>query len=345
MPAMRNRRQTEPMTTTIEQLGLDLGLEIRGDSKTMLTGVASLSNANSGQLTFLAEKKYQRFLSKTRAAAVILSKDLADACPVTALVSADPYADYARAASRFDRSRQFEAAVVAPSVQLGDGVCIGPQVVIEADCTIGDHCHIGAGSVLGQGCQVGAGSFLAARVTLCREVYLGQRVIIHPGAVVGADGFGIVMASEGWLKVPQLGSVRIGDDCEIGANTTIDRGAVEDTVLENDVRLDNLVHIAHNVYIGAHTAMAGCAAAAGSARIGRHCLIGGGAGILGHLEVADQVSLTARTLVTHTIKEAGEYSSGTLLQEKHLWRKNAVRLRQLDGLARRVSRLEKEVKL
>lgn len=335
------------MITTIGQLGADLGLEIKGESETPLTGVASLSNADSGQLTFLANPKYKQHLSGTRAAAVILSKELADACPVAALFSTDPYADYARAAGRFDCSRQFEAgvhatAVISAGVHLGDGVCVGPQAVIDAGCEIGDNCHIGAGSVLGQGCRIGAGSFLAARVTLCRGVCVGKRVIIHPGAVIGADGFGIAMASEGWIKVPQLGSVRIGDDCEIGANTTIDRGAVDDTVLENDVRLDNLVQIAHNVHIGAHTAMAGCAAAAGSARIGRYCLIGGGAGILGHLEVADHVTITARTMVTHSIKEAGEYSSGTPLQEKREWRKNAVRLRQLDSLARRVSRLEKE---
>jgi UDP-3-O-[3-hydroxymyristoyl] glucosamine N-acyltransferase len=337
------------MTTTIGQLGAELGLEIRGESSTALTGVATLSNAGNGQLTFLANPKYSQHLSTTTAAAVILHQDMAENCPVTALLSPDPYADYARAASRFDYSRQFKAgihptATIAADVRLGNGVCVGPQAVIDTACEIGDNCHIGAGTVLGPGCKVGNDSFLAARVTLCREVVLGQRVIIHPGAVIGADGFGIAMTAESWIKVPQLGGVQIGDDCEIGANTTIDRGALEDTLLENDVRLDNLVQIAHNVQIGAHTAMAGCAAAAGSARIGRYCLIGGGAGILGHLEVADHVTLTARTLVTHSIKQAGEYSSGTPLQEKREWRKNTVRLRQLDALARRVSRLEKESK-
>ena len=337
------------MITTIGQLGADLGLEIRGESATRLTGVATLGNASSGQLTFLANPKYSQHLATTTAAAVILREDMADACPVTALLSPDPYADYARAAGRFDSSRQFEPGIhatssIATGVRLGTGVYVGAQAVIASGCEIGDNCHIGAGSVIGPSCIIGKGSFLAARVTLCRAVVLGQRVIIHPGAVIGADGFGIAMTTEGWIKVPQLGGVRIGDDCEIGANTTIDRGALEDTVLENDVRLDNLVQIAHNVHIGAHTAMAGCAAAAGSARIGRNCLIGGGAGILGHLEVADHVTLTARTLVTHSIKQAGEYSSGTPMQEKREWRKNTVRLRQLDALARRVSRLEKERK-
>jgi UDP-3-O-[3-hydroxymyristoyl] glucosamine N-acyltransferase len=335
------------MTKTIGQLATDLGLKISGDPKTPVSGVATLRNATGDQLSFLANPKYRQYLQQTRAAAVILSEDLVDSCPVAALISADPYTDYARAAGHFDRSRQFDpgvhpTAVVADDVQLGEGVAIGPHAVIEEGCRIGEHCHIGSGTIVGRECRIGSGSFLAARVTLCSDVRLGQRVIIHPGAVIGADGFGIAMGDDGWIKVPQLGGVSIGDDCEIGANTTIDRGALDDTVLENDVRLDNLVQIAHNVHIGAHTAMAGCAAAAGSARIGRYCLIGGGAGILGHLEVADRVTITARTLVTHSIKEPGEYSSGTPMQEKRNWLKNTVRLRQLDALVRRVSRLEKE---
>ena len=181
-----------------------------------------------------------------------------------------------------------------------------------------------------------------ARVTLVARVRLGRRVRVHPGAVLGADGFGLAMDAGRWLKVPQLGGVVIGDDCEIGANTTIDRGALGDTVLEDDVRLDNQIQIAHNVRIGAHSALAGCAAVAGSATIGRYCLIGGGAGILGHLSLADRVTVTAMSLVTHSIREAGEYSSGTPIQPNRLWRRNAARFKYLDEIARRLSAVEKE---
>ena len=182
-------------------------------------------------------------------------------------------------------------------------------------------------------------------MVICDEVRLGQRVIVHPGAVLGADGFGIAADDEGrWVKVPQLGSVRIGDDCEIGANTTIDRGAIEDTELEDDVRVDNLVQIGHNVRIGAHTALAGCVAVAGSARIGERCLIGGGAGIVGHINIADGVTITARTLVTRSIKQPGVYSSGAPMEENSRWRRNAARMRQLDKLARQVAQLARDPK-
>ncbi|MDO5611272.1 MAG: UDP-3-O-(3-hydroxymyristoyl)glucosamine N-acyltransferase, partial [Pseudomonadota bacterium] len=187
-----------------------------------------------------------------------------------------------------------------------------------------------------EACVVGAGSELIARVTLVTRVRIGQRVRIHPGAVIGADGFGLAMEAGRWLNVPQLGGVVIGDDCEIGANTCIDRGALEDTVLEEDVRLDNQIQIGHNVHIGAHTAMAGCSAAAGSAKIGRYCLIGGAAGVLGHLEICDQVMVTAMSLVTHSIREPGEYSSGTPLMDNRAWRKSAARFKQLDRLFREV---------
>ncbi len=194
---------------------------------------------------------------------------------------------------------------------------------------------LGPGCVIGEDCLVGEGCELVARVTLVTRVRLGKRVLVHPGAVLGADGFGLAMESGRWLKVPQLGGVLVGDDCEIGANTTIDRGAIEDTVLEEDVRLDNQIQIGHNVHIGAHSAMAGCSAAAGSAKIGRYCLIGGGAGVLGHLEVCDKVTVTAMSLVTSSIREPGEYSSGTPLMDNRSWRKNAARFKQLDAIARR----------
>jgi len=201
---------------------------------------------------------------------------------------------------------------------------------------------IGPGCVVGEDCCIGAGSLLVARVTLVARVRLGARVRIHPGAVLGADGFGLAMDAGRWIKVPQLGGVVIGDDCEIGANTTIDRGAIEDTVLEEDVRLDNQIQVGHNVRIGAHTAMAGCAAVAGSAKIGRYCLIGGGVGITGHLEICDRVTVTAMSLVTQSIAQPGEYSSGMPVQDSRSWRRNGARFRQLDALARRIGALDKD---
>ena len=223
----------------------------------------------------------------------------------------------------------------------GISAYFGGFVMIGLGCVVGDRALIGPGCVLGPDCSVGNDSQLLARVTLVTRVRLGQRVRVHPGAVLGAEGFGLAMEAGRWIKVPQLGGVLVGDDCEIGANTTIDRGAIEDTVLEEDVRLDNQIQVGHNVHIGAHTAMAGCAAIAGSARIGRYCLIGGGVGIVGHIEICDKVLVTARSLVTHSITQPGEYSSGTPLQPSREWRRNAARFKQLDELARKIASLPK----
>ncbi len=234
------------------------------------------------------------------------------------------------------------SAVIDATAVVDPGAHVGPLVVVGARSRIAAGAIIGPGCVVGEDCVVGDGSELVARVTLVVRVCLGKRVLVHPGAVLGADGFGIAMDHGQWLKVPQLGGVVVGDDCEIGANTTIDRGALEDTVLEQDVRLDNQIQVGHNVRIGAHTAMAGCSAVAGSATIGRHCLVGGGAGILGHLEVCDRVVVTAMSLVTHSIREPGEYSSGTPLMDNRSWRRSAARFKQLDRIARRAGPGEKD---
>ena len=285
---------------------------------------------------------------------MILRADDAGHFPGAALVARDPYIAYAKIAALYERRPAsapgiHSSAVVAPDAQVAASASIGPFCVVESGASVGDgavlgpHCHVGTD------CHVGAQSRLVARVTLVARVRLGKRVLVHPGAVLGADGFGLAFdktaSGQGsWIKVPQLGGVRIGDDCEIGANTTIDRGAIGDTVLEDDVRLDNQIQIAHNVHVGAHTAMAGCAAVAGSARIGRYCLIGGGAGVVGHISIADKVTITARSLVTHSIVEPGEYSSGTPIQDNRAWRRNAARFKHLDELVRRVQQLEKEAK-
>ena len=327
----------------LSELADRFGLELRGGD-TRITGVGTLGRAGPGQLGFLANSTYRRQLPGTAAAAVVLRAGDAESCPVSCLVAKDPYVAFARIAALFEPPGQQAAgihpsAVVDPRARVDASASIGPQVYVGPRCVIGANASIGPGCVLGEDCEVGEDCELLARVTLVTRVRLGRRVRIHPGAVIGAEGFGLAMDAGRWIKVPQLGGVSIGNDCEIGANTTIDRGAIEDTVLEEDVRLDNQIQVGHNVFIGAHTAMAGCVAIAGSARIGRYCLIGGGVGIVGHIEICDKVMVTARSLVTHSITVPGEYSSGTPLQPSREWRRNAARFKQLDQLARKIAAL------
>ena len=337
------------MTATFTAAGLAqrFGLDVVGDGNVAIEGVATLATAKPGQLGFLANPRYRQQLASTEASVVVMRADDATDAPMTALIARDPYAAFARIAALFEPVAEqppgiHPSAVIAPEAVIDPGAHIGPFVTIGARSHVGAGAVIGPGCVIGEDCVIGAGSMLVARVTLVTRVRLGQRVRIHPGAVLGADGFGLAMDEGRWLKVPQLGGVRVGDDCEIGANTCIDRGALEDTVLEEDVRLDNQIQVGHNVHIGAHTAMAGCSAVAGSAKIGRYCLIGGAAGVLGHLEVCDRVVITAMSLVTSSIREPGEYSSGTPLMPNREWRKSAARFRQLDALARRVPAADKE---
>ncbi|MGS0999810.1 UDP-3-O-(3-hydroxymyristoyl)glucosamine N-acyltransferase [Rhodanobacter sp. UC4436_H3] len=329
------------------ELAARFGLDVRGDGTRMVSGVGTLGGAGASELSFLSNSKYTAQLLSTRAGVVVLREENLADCPATALIARDPYVAYARIAALFERLPAAPAgvhpsAVVAASARVSAGASIGPCCVIEADAVVEDGAVLGPHCIIGEGCTVGAQSRLVARVTLVTRVILGRRVLVHPGAVIGSDGFGLAFDTDHWIKLPQLGGVRIGDDCEIGANTTIDRGTLDDTVLEEDVRLDNQIQIAHNVHVGAHTAMAGCAAVAGSARIGRYCQIGGNAGVLGHLELADRVTITAKSLVTHSIREPGEYSSGVPLQENRLWRRNAARFKHLDEYARRLAALEKD---
>jgi len=331
----------------VGDLATRFALELRGDPDQTISGVATLALAAPEHLSFLSNPTYRAQMQSSRAGVIVLRADDAPLREGTALVARDPYVAYAQIAALFEPPVSappgiHASAVVDPAARVAASASIGPLCVIEAGAIVEDGAVLGPGCLVGPDCVVGAGTRLVARVTLVTRVRLGQRVLVHPGAVIGSDGFGLAFERDHWIKVPQLGGVRIGDDCEIGANCTIDRGALEDTVLEEDVRLDNQIQIAHNVFIGAHTAMAGCSAVAGSARIGRYCLIGGAAGILGHLSVADRVTVTAMTLVTHSITAAGEYSSGTPLQENRQWRRNAARFRHLDEMARRLKALEKD---
>ncbi len=332
---------------TVAALAERFGLTFKGDGARVIDGVGTLAGAGPSQLSFLSNSKYTTQLAATGAGVVVLREENLPDCLTSALIARDPYVAYAQIATLFERLPAappgiHPTAVVAANARISDSASIGPCCVIEDGAVIGDGAILGPHCIIGEHCTVGAQSRLVARVTLVTRVTLGRRVLVHPGAVIGSDGFGLAFDKDHWIKLPQLGGVRIGDDCEIGANTTIDRGALDDTVLEEDVRLDNQIQIAHNVHVGAHTAMAGCAAVAGSAKIGRYCMIGGNAGVLGHLELADRVTITAKSLVTHSIREPGEYSSGVPLQDNRQWRKNAARFKHLDEYARRLSTLEKD---
>ena len=327
-------------------------LELIGDGDRTIDGVATLKEAGPSQIAFLANRSYKKQLPATHAGAVILKEEDAADCPVDCLVAADPYLAYARLANLFDHRPAAEPGVhptaqVAESSRLGRDVSIGANVVVGEHCEIGDACTLGPGTVLDAECRLGAGCRLFANVSLGHGVYLGQRVIIHPGAVIGADGFGIAFAGDHWEKVPQLGSVTIGDDCEIGANTCIDRGAIEDTVLGNDVRIDNLVQIAHNVRIGSHTAIAANCGLAGSTTVGEYCLLAGGVGVGGlrHLEIAERSTILGGSDVTSSITEPGITWDGHVpAMPTGKWRRILTRLRKLDELVKQVHTIETDIK-
>lgn len=321
---------------SLGELAVRFGLTLRGDPGLMVRSVATLSRANSGALSFLANSRYRRQLESTRATAVILSAEDEAHCPVAALIDPNPYLAYARIATLMHPEMVAEpgihaSAVVARGAEIASSASIGPLAVIEEGAQIGERVLVGPGCIVQKGASVGADSTLKSRVNLYPGVTLGQRCILHAGAVIGADGFGFAPNDGTWAKVPQVGSVRIGDDVEIGANTTIDRGAIDDTVVENGVKLDNQIQVGHNVIIGAHTAIAACTGISGSTVIGRRCMIGGMVGFAGHLTIADDVVVTGCSLVSASIKKPGSYSSGMPTVETRLWRRMVAHLRRLDA--------------
>ena len=334
------------MTTsfTLGELAGRFGLVCQGDAAYVVTGLATLRSARSDQLSFLANPRYTAILQQTAAGAVILAPAISDCFTGNRLLADDPYLAYAKISRLFAPSRPAAAihptAVIGSDCQLGEGCYLGPNAVIGDGVVLGADCHVGPGTVIGEGCQLGQGCHLHANVTLYPGVILGQRVVVHSGAVLGADGFGFAPSADGWEKIAQLGGLVVGDDVDIGAGTTIDRGALDDTVIGRGVILDNQIQIAHNVRIGDYTAIAGCAAIAGSTRIGSRCTIAGRASIIGHLEIADNCHITVGSLVTESITEQGSYSSGTFSQPTRQWRRNAVRFNQLDELFKRVRALE-----
>jgi UDP-3-O-[3-hydroxymyristoyl] glucosamine N-acyltransferase len=337
------------MDYSLGDIAQRLGVRLEGDSTIRISGVTSLESSRSNAIGFLTNARYRKLLSGTRAAAVILREEDLPHCPVAALVSDNPYATYARVTALFapvTAAAQLihPTAVIDSSARLAEGVTVAAYAVVGAGVELATGVVIGSGCVIEQGVRIGAGSQLHPNVTVYHDCKIGQNANIHSGAVIGSDGFGFAHEGGRWIKIHQLGCVVIGDDVEVGANTSIDRGAIEDTVIGNNVIIDNQVQVAHNVRIGDHTAVAGCVGIAGSAVIGRHCALGGGAGILGHLEICDGVTVTAMSLVTNSIKEPGVYSAGTPLEPKAQWQKNYVRFKQLDDMSRRIRALEKEFK-
>lgn len=313
-----------------------------------ISGIGTLKSANESQLSFLSNSRYREELVNTQAGVVLVRSEDSGQVPKSAIVVADPYLAYARLSQLFapdhTATSSSASANIDPTAQVASTARIGAGAVIEAGAVIGERVVIGSNAVVGRNSKIGHDTQISANVSIGYGVTVGQRCILHSGAVVGADGFGFAPSREGWQKIAQLGSVVIGDDVEIGACTTIDRGALEDTEIGSGVKLDNQIQIAHNVIIGDHTAIAGGCAIAGSTRIGKRCTIAGMSGITGHLEIADGTHVTAMSLVSRSIKEAGAYSSGTAIEPHRQWKRNAVRFRQLDEMHKRILELEGLVK-
>lgn len=337
------------MTYTIREIAREIGVEVIGSGDVEITHVADLENCvRPGGLSFAVSNRFKNQLKNTKASAVILPEELVPHCNMTVLVSKNPYLSFAQAAKLLNPNIEpspgiHPSAVISDDCEIADNVYIGPNVVISAKCTIGNNSYIGAGCIITSPTFIGAYSHLLARVSIVGPTTLGERVYIHPGVVIGCDGFGLANNNGVWEKIPQLGRVVIGNDVEIGANTTIDRGALNDTVIEEGVKLDNQIQVAHNVKIGAHTAVAGCVGIAGSAVIGKHCAIGGGAGIQGHIVIADGVQVTGMTKISQSINKPGVYTSGTAAQENNEWLRNALRFKDLDRLVKRVNLLFKKI--
>ncbi len=342
------------MSTRLKELVEGLGGQLIGDEWIEIAGIAPLDRAGASDLTFLSNSKLRTQAQSTRAAALILSP--ADHAAITGyggarIVTANPYAYFARAAQWFEKLRTLPpqpgihpTAWVAPDASVAASACIGPHVTIEAGAEIAEEARIDAGCFIGRAASVGAGTHLHPNVTLYERCRIGARGIVHSGAVIGADGFGFANEGGAWIKIPQTGCVLIGDDVEIGASTTIDRGALDDTVIEDGVKLDNQIQIGHNCHIGAHTAMAGCVGVAGSAKIGKYCTFGGAAMVLGHLTIVDNVHVSSGSMVSRSILEPGQYTGFYPLAKNADWEKSAAIVRNLATMRDKIRELEKTIK-
>ena len=336
------------MSVTLGQLATLLGAELHGDASIEVSRVANLETAGSGEISFLSDSKYQSFLAQTAASAVLVKAADLSVCQTNALVVKDPYVGFARVAQLLDSTPQpaldiHPTAVIAADVQLGQNVAIGPHAVIESGVVLGDGVAIGPGCFVGKNSRLGKGSRLWANVTIYHNVEIGDACLIQSGTVIGADGFGYANERGEWIKIPQVGKVILGNRVEIGASTTIDRGAIDDTIIADNVIIDNQCQIAHNVEIGYGTAIAGGTVIAGSTKIGKYCIIGGAAVINGHIQVCDQATITGMSMVMRSISEPGIYSSGVPAQSNREWRKMAARVLHIDEMHKRLNQLEKRI--
>jgi UDP-3-O-[3-hydroxymyristoyl] glucosamine N-acyltransferase len=337
------------MALTLSEIASRLGGEVIGNGSTMIAGIGTLESAKTDEIAFLANPIYRRQLNSTHAAAVILSHGDRDLTDLPRILTPNPYLYFARAAGLFATAHNrvpgfHPTSIVERGAEIAASAEIGPLAYIGPEAKIGERVVVHPQAYIGANTKIGADSVVHANSVIYHDCEIGERVTIHSGAVIGADGFGFAFDVDHWVKVPQVGRVVIGDDVEVGANTTIDRGAIEDTVIEAGVKLDNQIQIGHNVRVGAHTAIAGCTGVAGSTSIGRHCRIGGGVGIIGHLNICDGVTVTAQTLVTKSITRPGIYSGGLPHSGNREWLKTTAHLRRLDKLLERVQTLEQEVK-
>ncbi|NOZ53473.1 MAG: UDP-3-O-(3-hydroxymyristoyl)glucosamine N-acyltransferase [Gammaproteobacteria bacterium] len=332
---------------TLGELAKRVDAELVGDANCVIERLATLKNAGAGDIAFFSNPRYRKYLNTTAASAVIISVNERKVLNTNGLVVQNPYVVYARIAGLLHPNVVTEqgihhSSIIDGSSQVDPTAYVGPNCVIGAGAVIGANSYIGSASIIGKNVCIGEQAYFFGNVTVCSDVVIGDRVILHPGVVIGADGFGLAQEEEEgrWLKIPQLGAVRIGNDVEIGANTTVDRGAIEDTVIDDGVKLDNLIQVAHNVCIGAHTVIAALTGVAGSVKIGKHCTIAGQVGFVGHIEIVDNVVITGKSLITRSITKAGTYSSGMPMMEHKQWRRNSVRYKQLDEIARRLKTLE-----
>ncbi len=337
------------MTVTLAALVARFGGELVGDGARAVSQVAPLDRATPDEIGFVSQSKYFAQLAGTRAGAVILPPDARDATELPRILTPNPYLYFARVSALLNPPPRppagiHSAATVAPDAEIAADASIAAGAVVGSGAVIGARSVIGPNCTVGDGARIGADCLLHANVTVYHRCEVGDRAILHSGCVIGADGFGFAPNAGQWEKIPQIGRVVIGNDVEVGACTTIDRGALEDTVIEDGVKLDNLIQVAHNVTIGAHTAIAGCTGIAGSAKIGRHCMIGGAAMIFGHIEIADGTRISTNTLITKSLTKPGTYTSALPFSEHEVWQRNAVHMRNLDKLVGRVKELEKKLK-
>lgn len=329
----------------LEEIANLIDADLQGDPHCPINGIMALQSAQPGQISFLDNKRYLKYLAHTKASAVILHAEHLKYAPGNALIVADPYLAFAKVAKLFERKSQLTpgihaSAIIGEQCQIHPSVTIAPYVVIGANSRLDEGVVIDTACSIGENVSIGANTRLATHVSICADTIIGKQVIIHNGSVIGSDGFGLAKEKDKWVKIPQLGKVKIGNDVEIGANVTIDRGALDDTIIEDGVKLDNQIQVGHNVHIGANTAIAGCTGIAGSTRIGKNCMIGGGVCINGHIEIVDDVYITGMSSVVHSIYVSGIYSSTHSIQPQREWQRNSVRFRQLDEMAKRLRKIE-----